>query len=97
MSSNKFTVVSGGASRRGTPPPSVGGYSTVVGGSGNTTVGGASSILMQYDPAMGDADSESEGEPIACPLCLEDMDASDCRFKPCPCGYQVKFFPLLLI
>lgn len=35
------------------------------------------------------ASCSSGEEDAACPLCLEDMDASDCRFKPCPCGYQV--------
>ncbi|ODV90334.1 hypothetical protein CANCADRAFT_2062 [Tortispora caseinolytica NRRL Y-17796] len=24
-----------------------------------------------------------------CPLCIEDMELSDKRFKPCPCGYQI--------
>lgn len=30
-----------------------------------------------------------EEEEVNCPLCLEEMDGSDCRFKPCPCGYQI--------
>lgn len=30
-----------------------------------------------------------EEEEVDCPLCLEEMDGSDCRFKPCPCGYQI--------
>jgi hypothetical protein len=30
-----------------------------------------------------------------CPLCLEEMDVSDLNFKPCPCGYQVRFQLLL--
>lgn len=32
--------------------------------------------------------SDADVDPT-CPLCLEEMDASDCRFKPCPCGYQI--------
>lgn len=27
-----------------------------------------------------------------CPLCAEEMDISDLNFKPCPCGYQVRFY-----
>lgn len=34
--------------------------------------------------------SEDSGEEECnCPLCIQTMDASDCRFKPCPCGYQI--------
>lgn len=44
------------------------------------------------------SDSEDEGgsdggdavEAEDCPLCLEEMDESDVRFIPCPCGYQVQ-------
>ena len=39
-------------------------------------------------PSPGPADSEYDPD-ISCPLCLEEMDNSDCRFKPCPCGYQI--------
>ena len=40
------------------------------------------------DSDDGGSDSgESEAED--CPLCLEEMDESDVRFIPCPCGYQV--------
>lgn len=28
-------------------------------------------------------------EPSECPLCLEELDATDRNFKPCKCGYQV--------
>ena len=32
------------------------------------------------------------------PLCIEEFDLSDKNFKPCPCGYQVRytilFFPV---
>lgn len=28
-------------------------------------------------------------EEEVCPLCVEEMDSSDKRFKPCPCGYQI--------
>eukprot|EP00976_Prorocentrum_cordatum_P109362 1195006-Prorocentrum_minimum.AAC.4 len=30
-----------------------------------------------------------EGEPEACPLCMEELDATDKNFHPCPCGYQI--------
>lgn len=40
----------------------------------------------------GFSDSEEEQD---CPLCLEEMDESDCHFFPCPCGYQVKIFERL--
>lgn len=30
-------------------------------------------------------------EDLDCPLCLEEIDLSDANFKPCPCGYQVRF------
>lgn len=26
-----------------------------------------------------------------CPLCMEEMDATDRNFKPCSCGYQVSY------
>jgi len=39
-------------------------------------------------PSPGPVDSEGDPD-ISCPLCLEEMDNSDCRFKPCPCGYQI--------
>lgn len=25
------------------------------------------------------------------PLCIEEFDLSDKNFKPCPCGYQVRY------
>jgi CCR4-NOT transcription complex subunit 4 len=31
----------------------------------------------------------SEDEDLDCPLCMEEIDATDKYFKPCPCGYQV--------
>lgn len=40
----------------------------------------SSSLLLQDD--------------MDCPLCLEELDLSDLNFKPCPCGYQVRFFSL---
>lgn len=37
-----------------------------------------------------DNNSGGEGSDVEdCPLCLEEMDESDQRFIPCPCGYQV--------
>lgn len=27
-----------------------------------------------------------------CPLCAEEMDLTDQHFKPCKCGYQVRYF-----
>ncbi|EJD46065.1 hypothetical protein AURDEDRAFT_164723 [Auricularia subglabra TFB-10046 SS5] len=33
--------------------------------------------------------SDDENEDTECPLCMEQMDASDLGFKPCPCGYQI--------
>lgn len=32
---------------------------------------------------------EDDGEET-CPLCVEDMDPQDRKFRPCPCGYQVR-------
>ena len=31
---------------------------------------------------------ESDGEQV-CPLCCNELDATDLNFLPCPCGYQV--------
>ena len=31
----------------------------------------------------------NDDEPEVCPLCVEDIDASDANFIPCPCGYKV--------
>lgn len=33
--------------------------------------------------------SNSVEEPQECPLCAEELDATDKNFKPCKCGYQV--------
>ena len=33
-------------------------------------------------------DSDSDGEEV-CPLCCNELDATDLNFLPCPCGYQV--------
>ena len=35
-----------------------------------------------------DLDSDSDGEEV-CPLCCNELDATDLNFLPCPCGYQV--------
>ena len=28
------------------------------------------------------------------PLCIEEFDLSDKNFRPCPCGYQVRYLSL---
>ena len=33
-----------------------------------------------------------DDEEEVCPLCVEEFDLSDKNFRPCPCGYQVRFF-----
>lgn len=44
-----------------------------------------------HDWSDEDDNSEGEGSEVEdCPLCLEEMDESDQRFIPCPCGYQVQ-------
>ena len=35
-----------------------------------------------------DEDSDQDDE-IICPLCVEEIDAADKNFLPCPCGYRV--------
>jgi hypothetical protein len=35
---------------------------------------------------------EDEEEEV-CPLCVEEFDLGDRYFKPCPCGYQVSWYP----
>lgn len=30
-------------------------------------------------------------EDLDCPLCMEELDIADRNFRPCTCGYQVKF------
>jgi len=32
---------------------------------------------------------------IPSPLCVEEFDLSDRNFRPCPCGYQVRYARLL--
>ena len=32
---------------------------------------------------------DSDFEQPSCPLCMEDLDATDKNFHPCPCGYQI--------
>ncbi|ONH66060.1 General negative regulator of transcription subunit 4 [Cyberlindnera fabianii] len=32
---------------------------------------------------------DDNAEDDLCPLCVEEMDAFDKNFKPCPCGYQI--------
>jgi hypothetical protein len=36
--------------------------------------------------------TEDELDANICPLCVEEMDASDKNFLPCPCGYRVDSF-----
>lgn len=79
------------ASRRGTPPPSV--QNPFVTSSTSYTSNSDHHHAHQHNHynnnnSSGMDDSEEEEAPT-CPLCLEDMDTNDCRFKPCPCGYQV--------
>ena len=39
--------------------------------------------------AGGDEDEGEDEDVETCPLCCNDMDATDLAFKPCKCGYQV--------
>jgi CCR4-NOT transcription complex subunit 4 len=34
-----------------------------------------------------------DDEEETCPLCVEEFDITDKGFRPCPCGYQVRFDP----
>lgn len=34
-----------------------------------------------------------DDEEETCPLCVEEFDLTDQGFRPCPCGYQVRFPP----
>lgn len=34
-----------------------------------------------------------EQDDNTCPLCIKELDLEERNFKPCPCGYQVLFFP----
>lgn len=34
-----------------------------------------------------------DDEEETCPLCVEEFDLTDQGFRPCPCGYQVRFDP----
>lgn len=44
-----------------------------------------SAIMSRQDQVVDD------DEPEVCPLCIEELDPTDIRFRPCPCGYQVSF------
>jgi CCR4-NOT transcription complex subunit 4 len=33
--------------------------------------------------------TEVETDPQVCPLCVEEFEATDKTFLPCPCGYKV--------
>lgn len=90
---------------RGTPPPlslrTLAGTSAISGSNNITTITSTGQHVTTYDTQdeesnnssallLDDGDEYSLEElQIDCPLCLENMDSSDCRFRPCPCGYQV--------
>jgi len=40
---------------------------------------------IQQDQFVDDEEEET------CPLCVEEFDLSDKNFRPCPCGYQVRY------
>lgn len=35
-------------------------------------------------------------EEKRCPLCAEEMDWTDQQFKPCQCGYQIRFIFIII-
>lgn len=37
-------------------------------------------------------EEEEEEEDPCCPLCIEELDATEIHFRPCPCGYRVCLF-----
>ncbi|CAI5961880.1 unnamed protein product [Closterium sp. NIES-65] len=37
-------------------------------------------------------EEEEEDEDPVCPLCIEELDATEIQFRPCPCGYRVCLF-----
>ena len=39
-------------------------------------------------PILMSSSDDSDGEEV-CPLCCNELDATDLNFLPCPCGYQV--------
>jgi CCR4-NOT transcription complex subunit 4 len=41
--------------------------------------------------AIQDQYIDDDEEEELCPLCVEELDLTDKGFKPCPCGYQVRF------
>jgi len=41
---------------------------------------------------MSSYSSSDEEDNLECPLCMEEIDIADKYFKPCVCGYQVRFF-----
>lgn len=44
---------------------------------------------QQYEESFAaDADSDDDDDD-SCPLCMEQLDATDKQFMPCKCGYQV--------
>ena len=49
---------------------------------------GAVSRTEHKEQTKMDLDSDSDGEEV-CPLCCNELDATDLNFLPCPCGYQV--------
>lgn len=49
-------------------------------------------ITPAADKSTAGTDSVSDtDEELFCPLCVEEIDASDKNFLPCPCGYRVSF------
>jgi hypothetical protein len=44
-------------------------------------------MSRQQDQFVDDEEEE------CCPLCVEEFDLSDRNFRPCPCGYQVRYMP----
>ncbi|CAI5508952.1 unnamed protein product [Closterium sp. Naga37s-1] len=43
------------------------------------------------DERVPEEDEEEDENPV-CPLCIEELDATEIQFRPCPCGYRVCLF-----
>lgn len=77
-------------SRKQVSPKSIKGNITSLKGEelSSGTVSKKTTPVFEVTSMNSQDDNFSMGDGC-CPLCMEEMDASDSRFRPCPCGYQI--------
>jgi hypothetical protein len=86
----------GGFSQQGHAQQAAGGYAQADTGNGQSAHGAGKGSEVaraaeEHKKEMEEKQRQVIGceEGDACPLCVEEMDATDLALVPCPCGYQV--------